>query len=490
VFPGLALARTLTELQPGATVRFAGTRRGIETTAVPAAGFALDLLPILPLSRRLSLETILSPFAAIIGTLAAWRLLRRQRVQAVAGMGGYVTLPTAVAARVAGVPVVLHEQNAIPGIANRLAARVAKTVALGVADAAVAFPAGKTVMVGNPVRPELARLDRGRLRVEAREFFGLVPERRTLFVFGGSQGARHINQAVVAATKHWADPKNLQVLHACGRRDEEMVRAAWAAAETDSNGLLVRVVPFIDRMDLAYAAADLAVSRAGAITMAELTAAGVPAVMVPLPHATADHQAGNARSVAAVGGAVVIEDRMLDGERLAKIAGPLLADPERLTRMGTAMLSLARPAAAEELAALLLEAAGLGPREALLAAATASATAPESREDTGWFEAVRVPLGPDVTHNVTRRTKRMEAYPPIEQQHATPEFPDVEPPAAPAVPNGPEPLAKAAEEPAAEGPAEGPLAQAPVARNANNHRTSNNSKPPDPDPDSERRPDA
>ncbi len=475
VFPGLALARTLTELLPGATVRFAGTSRGIENQAVPEAGFPLDLLPILPLSRRLAWETVLSPFAAVAGTLAAWRLLRRHRVQAVAGMGGYVTLPVAVGARLAGVPVVLHEQNAIPGIANRLAARVAKTVALGVADAAEAFPAGKTVVVGNPVRPELARLDRGRLRGEAREFFGLVPERRTLFVFGGSQGARHVNQAVVAATPHWADPKGLQILHACGRRDEEMVRAAWAAADIDSHGLLVRVVPFIERMDLAYAAADLAVTRAGAITMAELTAAGVPAVMVPLPHATADHQAGNARSVAAAGGAVVIEDRLLDGERLAKAAGPLLADPERLARMGTAMLALARPTAAEELAALVLEAAGLGAREELLATATATATAPESREDTGWFEAVRVPLGPDVIHNVTRRSKRLEAYPPIEQKHATPEFP-----------NPPE----------AESPASVP-APAPEPAPTQAH-ASNNSKPPqpqpepgpDPEPDSESQPDA
>src|SRR6266516_2448680 len=329
VFPGLALARTLTELLPGATVRFAGTSRGIENQAVPEAGFPLDLLPILPLSRRLAWETVLSPFAAVAGTLAAWRLLRRHRVQAVAGMGGYVTLPVAVGARLAGVPVVLHEQNAIPGIANRLAARVAKTVALGVADAAEAFPAGKTVV------------------------------------------------------------------------------------------------------------------------------------------------AGNARAVAAAGGAVVNEDRLLDGERLAKAAGPLLADPERLARMGTDMLALARPTAAEELAALVLEAAGLGAREELLATATATATAPESREDTGWFEAVRVPLGPDVIHNVTRRSKRLEAYPPIEQKHATPEFP-----------NPPE----------AESPASVP-APAPEPAPTQAH-ASNNSKPPqpqpepgpDPEPDSESQP--
>jgi UDP-N-acetylglucosamine--N-acetylmuramyl-(pentapeptide) pyrophosphoryl-undecaprenol N-acetylglucosamine transferase len=412
VFPGLALARTLKELEPAAEVRFAGTSRGIERRTVPAAGFPLHLLPILPLSRRLALETVLAPFAAVGGALAAWRLVREQRIEVVAGMGGYVTLPVAVGARLAGVPVVLHEQNAVPGIANRLAARLARTIALGVADAAAAFPAGRTVTIGNPVRPELARLDRNRLREVGQKELGLDPDRATLFVFGGSQGARHLNQAVIAATPHWPRPERLQILHACGRRDEAEVREAWRAAAPQRRGLQVRIEPFVERMDLAYAACDLALTRAGAMTMAELTAAGVPAVMVPLPHATADHQAANARAVAAAGGAVVVRDQDLSGERLAATAAPLLGDPERLARMSLAMASLAHPAAAQELAALVLEAAGRGTREAFLAATPAGV----DREGTGWFEAVRGPLGPQVTRRVDRRSKRLEAYPPIEQR--------------------------------------------------------------------------
>jgi UDP-N-acetylglucosamine--N-acetylmuramyl-(pentapeptide) pyrophosphoryl-undecaprenol N-acetylglucosamine transferase len=412
VFPGLALARTLKELEPAAEVRFAGTSRGIENRAVPAAGFPLDLLPVLPLSRRLALETVLAPFAAVAGTLAAWRLLRRHRIEAVAGMGGYITLPVAVAARLAGVPVVLHEQNAIPGIANRLAARLARRVALGLADAAEAFPAGRTVTIGNPVRPELARLDRNRLREVGRKELGLDGERATLFVFGGSQGARHLNQAVIAATPHWPRPERVQILHACGRRDEAEVREGWRAAAPEQRGLKVRIEPFVERMDLAYAACDLALTRAGAMTVAELTAAGVPAIMVPLPHAAADHQAANARSVAAGGGAVVVRDQDLDGQRLAATAAPLLEDSERLSKMSLAMASMAYPAAAQELAAMVLEAAGRGPREAILAAAPAEA----DREGTGWFEAVRAPYGPQVTRRVDRRSKRLEAYPPIEQR--------------------------------------------------------------------------
>jgi UDP-N-acetylglucosamine--N-acetylmuramyl-(pentapeptide) pyrophosphoryl-undecaprenol N-acetylglucosamine transferase len=413
VFPGLALARTLKELQPGAEVRFAGTSRGIENQAVPAAGFPLELLPILPLSRRLSVEAVMSPFAAVGGTAAALRLLRRERIEVVAGMGGYVTLPVAAAARLAGIPVVLHEQNAIPGVANRLAARFARTVAVGVEAAAEAFPPGRTVVTGNPVRPELARLDRTRLRELGQKELGLDPERATLLVFGGSQGARHINQALVAATPHWPRPERIQILHACGRRDEAQVREAWAAAEAPSRGLKVRIEPFIERMDLAYAACDLALTRAGALTVAELTAAGVPAIMVPLPHATADHQAGNARAVAAGGGALVVRDEDLTGERLAATAAPLLDDPERLAKMSASMAAMAFPTAAQELAALVLEAAGRGSRESFLAIPPPGT----DREGTGWFEAMRAPMGPQVSKRVDRRSRRLEAYPPIEQRH-------------------------------------------------------------------------
>src|SRR5262245_42994809 len=349
VFPGLALARSLKELEPGASVRFAGTSRGIENQAVPAAGFPLDLLPILPLSRRLALQTALSPLAALAGTLAALRLLRRHRIEVVAGMGGYVTLPVAVAARLAGVPVVLHEQNAVPGVANRLAARFARKVALGVEAAASAFPRDRTITIGNPVRPELARLDRNRLREVGRKELGLDPDRAVLLVFGGSQGARHINQALIAATPYWPHPERIQILHAYGRRDEADVREAWRAAAPEARGLRVRIEPFINRMDLAYAACDLALTRAGALTVAELTAAGVPAILVPLPHATADHQAGNARAVAASGGAVMVRDDDLTGERLAATAAPLLDDPERLAKMSAAIAALAFPAAAQEL---------------------------------------------------------------------------------------------------------------------------------------------
>jgi|SRR5215211_1629937 UDP-N-acetylglucosamine--N-acetylmuramyl-(pentapeptide) pyrophosphoryl-undecaprenol N-acetylglucosamine transferase len=367
VFSGLALARALTARDPTSVVRFAGTSRGIEARAVPAAGFPLDLLPILPLFRRPAPETVGAPFAAVRGVLAAERLIRRHRVEVVCGMGAYVTLPVAVGAWRAGVPVVLHEQNAVSGIANRLAARVATKVALGVAEAAAAFPVPRerTVVVGNPVRPELAGLDRTALRDQGLAAFCLDPGRRTLVVFGGSGGARRINEALVAATSHWPEPTAVQILHACGRGFEPVVRAAWAAADPAGRGLTVQVVPFIDRMDLAYAAADLVLTRAGGSTIAELTVAGVPAVLVPLARATAGHQAANARAVAVTGGAVVVDDPDLAGPRLAATVAPLLVDPERLAAMAKAMRGLGRPDAAQELAALVVAARRMAPGEFL-----------------------------------------------------------------------------------------------------------------------------
>jgi UDP-N-acetylglucosamine--N-acetylmuramyl-(pentapeptide) pyrophosphoryl-undecaprenol N-acetylglucosamine transferase len=360
VMPGLALARALTARAPGTVVTWAGTSRGIESRAVAAAGIELDLLPILPLSRRLSLDSAMAPFAAVAGTFAARSLIRRRGADVVVGMGGYVTLPVAIGAKLAGVPVVLHEQNAIPGLANRLAARVATVVALGVPEAAGAFGGARTVPVGNPVRPELAHLDRDALHEAALAEFGLRHDRYTVFVFGGSQGARRLNQAIIDTAGRWPHPGLVQILHACGGRDEDLVKAGWTEVADRLGDLHVSVVPFIDRMDLAYAIADLAVTRAGALTVAELTAAGLPAIVVPLPHAVGGHQAANAQVLAHAGGVVAVDDAELDGARLVREADELLGQPRELARMAKTMRDLSRPDAARELADLVLFAAGRG----------------------------------------------------------------------------------------------------------------------------------
>lgn len=354
VFPTLATAAALRELAPAVGVEFVGTARGLESRLVPEAGWTLHRVQAAPLARKVSPATLRLPGVLLGATREVARLIRERDVRVAAVFGGYVAVPLALAAWRTGTPLVVHEQNAIPGVANRLAARWARTVAVSFPGAMPRFRHRDVVLVGNPVRPELAGIDRAALRDEAMARFGLDPARRTLLVFGGSQGARRINDAVVAAAGMWTDPARLQILHAAGGAEHERVRAAWEAM--GAAGPLVRCESFIDRMDLAYAAADLVLCRAGASSIAELTVLGLPAVLVPYPHATADHQTANALEVAAAGGAVVIPDDELDAARLVAAVQPLLAGDEALAGMARGARSFGRPEAARELAELILSA--------------------------------------------------------------------------------------------------------------------------------------
>jgi UDP-N-acetylglucosamine--N-acetylmuramyl-(pentapeptide) pyrophosphoryl-undecaprenol N-acetylglucosamine transferase len=248
---------------------------------------------------------------------------------------------------------VVHEQNAVPGLANRIAARWADRIAVSVPGSALRFRRPERCAVtGNPVRDEIVTLDRDALRAEARERFGLHPDRRTLLVFGGSQGARSINQAIISAHQLWGDTE-VQVLHATGRATYEVTATGWAKVRDASTGPRVKVLDFIESMADAYAAADLVICRSGATTIAELTALGIPAILVPYPHATADHQTENALALARAGGAVVIEDGALDGPTLVDVCRPLLTDPERLAQAADASRAFGRPDAAANVARLI-----------------------------------------------------------------------------------------------------------------------------------------
>lgn len=362
VFPALAVAAALAA--PGdLDVAFVGTERGLEARLVPAAGFPLHTVAVLPLARRLSPALARVPVALLRSVGQVGRLVRARDVVAAAAFGGYVSLPLALAARRAGIPYVVHEQNAVPGLANRIAGRAAAAVAVTYPSSASRFRGRRMAVTGNPVRPGLEVRDPAALRREALEHFDLDPGRRTLLVFGGSQGARRINTAVIDSLVRWPAPERLQVLHASGRGAHPQIRDAWHAAEAAVPAgtvvPVVRCVDFVDRMDLAYAAADAVVCRAGASTIAELTVIGRAAVLVPYPHATDDHQAANAAELAAAGAAVVVRDANLDGAALVAAAGPLLADPARRDRTAAAAVALGRPDAAHRVAALVREVAGL-----------------------------------------------------------------------------------------------------------------------------------
>lgn len=350
VFPALALARRLEA--EGHEVRFVGTSHGQESRLVPAAGFPLVEVEARPFVRKVSLRAATAPLAAL-------RSVRRLRpivgsCDVIVGMGGYVSFPVALAALRGRRPLVLHEQNAVPGLANRVLARGARSIGVAFAEAARALPRRATVVVtGNPIREEIlvVHAERERLAKEAIEELELDAARRTVVVFGGSQGALHLNRSTVDAVGRLSR-EDVQVVLLSGPAHVERVRAALGREPA----VPVRTLAFLDRMELAYAVADLVVSRAGATTVAEVAACGVPSVLIPYPYATGRHQEANARALQRAGGASILLDDALDGAVLAERIGALLDDGELLREMGERARAWSRPDAAEALAAVVVDA--------------------------------------------------------------------------------------------------------------------------------------
>jgi UDP-N-acetylglucosamine--N-acetylmuramyl-(pentapeptide) pyrophosphoryl-undecaprenol N-acetylglucosamine transferase len=352
VFPALALARRLTDAY-GAEVRFAGTPTGQEASLVPEAGFAFEPVDARPLRRKVSVELLTAPVAALRSVSTCRPLVEEADV--VVGMGGYVSVPVGLAAVRAGRPLVLHEQNAVPGLANRLLSRRARTTALTFAEAGGSLPGrARTVVTGNPVRERVVAVagERDALAKEAFDELELEPGRRTVVVFGGSQGALHINTAFAEALRLLRDRSDLQVILLTGRAHEARIREAV----TDAGDVLVRVQGFLERMELAYAVADLVLSRAGATTCAEVTVCGVPSLLVPYPHATGRHQEANARALERAGASIVMQDDRLTGGAVAAGVRGLLDDEARLEAMAGAARAWSRPNAADALAGVVLRA--------------------------------------------------------------------------------------------------------------------------------------
>jgi UDP-N-acetylglucosamine--N-acetylmuramyl-(pentapeptide) pyrophosphoryl-undecaprenol N-acetylglucosamine transferase len=353
VFPAMAVARKLVD-EHGAEVTFLGTAAGQEARLVPAAGFHLVETQAKPLLRKASLATLRAPFVALASVRRCRPLVREADV--VLGMGGYVSGPAVIAAWRTGTPVVLHEQNAVPGLANRLFSRVARVTALSFAEAGRALPRRAVREVtGNPIRDVVAAVpaERERLAKEAQTDLDLDPEQRTVVIFGGSQGALHIDRAAVGAAVLLRDRADLQILLLTGvAHHEAIVRGL-----PDGADLRIRALPFLDRMELAYSVADLVVARAGATTIAEVAACGIPSLLIPYPYATADHQEANARALQAAGGASVMLDDQLTAESLAERIEALVDHEERLRAMSDRASAWARPQAASAVANLVVRAA-------------------------------------------------------------------------------------------------------------------------------------
>ncbi len=355
VVPGLAVGRALVARgHPASSIHYVGSERGLEAEMVPAAGFGLTLLPGRGFARKISARGMVDNAGAAWGlgqaVARATALVRRRRPAVVVAVGGYAGVPCGLAAVAARVPLVVVEQNAVPGSANRLLGRFARACA-------VSFPGTdlpRAVVTGNPVRPEILGVDRtpgG--RAAARAALGLPEGRRVVAVTGGSLGALRINRAVLGAVAQWADRSDLAVRHAVGARDWELVQAEQPSLPAGDGGLVYQPVRYEERMELLLAAADLLVCRAGGNTVAEVAVVGLPAVLVPLPNAPGDHQTANARALADAGAAVLVADGELDADRLVTEVEALLADDARLEAMGKAAATVGRRDAADRVAALV-----------------------------------------------------------------------------------------------------------------------------------------
>lgn len=349
--PGIAVAEALVRqgVDPSA-IRFVGGQRGNEKALVPAAGFSIDLLPGRGIERRLSPASIGAVFALLAGLVKGFWMVLRRRPAVVLCLGGYAAFAVSFAAVVLRVPLVVTEQNARSSAVNRLMGRWAKVCALPFPD--TDLPKG--VLTGNPSLEAVVEAVGSGDQAKARATFDLPSDRVVLAVWSGSLGATKINTVVRRLAERWADRHDVAIRHVIGRRDwSEFSQPPTVAAD---GKLVYQLVEYETRMPELLVAADLAVCRAGASTVAELTIAGLPSVLVPLPIAPRDHQRANAEELLDVDGAVLIDDAALDVDGLEAILTPLIEDDERRASMARAARSVARPDAADAVARLVLDA--------------------------------------------------------------------------------------------------------------------------------------
>jgi len=332
LFPGIAVAEEMLARRPEARILFVSTDRAIDGKALAGRAFARQAIICRPLKGRSLFGALASLLRLPASLWQAMRLVRSFRPQLVLGVGGYVTGPVVLAARLYGAKTCIHEQNSVPGLANRWLGRIVDRVFLSIPGSEAYFPAGKSELTGNPVRAELVHGKSGKKEPGAE---------KNILVLGGSQGAHRVNLLMVEAMRGELPAAGVKIRHQTGASDVEMVRSAYAQA-----GVEAEVSPFITGMAEAYLAADLVVSRAGATTLAELAVLGKPAILIPYPYAADDHQTTNAAYLVKAGAALVFPEGELDGPKLKREIFSLLMDEDRLGGMASLMRKQARPDAA------------------------------------------------------------------------------------------------------------------------------------------------
>ncbi len=344
IYPALAIIAAVNELDPKAEFLYVGTQAGREAAVVPKEGIPFATISSAGLINLGIKQKITGALKAMKGILEAMGHIRRFRPDVVVGTGGFVAGPVLLAAKLLGRPVVIQEQNAFPGVTNRIASRWAKAVFVPYPEAEPHFPPGaKLKMIGNPVRREVAAAT----RPESRRAFGFSEQDRVLVIMGGSGGARDFNRFAVEAVRSLPDLSDLKVLHITGERYYEQVKEMYGGGQAG-----VTIVPYLHNMPQAYAAADAGLFRAGAITLAEVQVRGLPCVLIPSPNVTHNHQDWNARTLEKRGAALVVREKEMSAQRLADALRAALGD--RGPAMRSALLELAQPEAGQAIAEAIM----------------------------------------------------------------------------------------------------------------------------------------
>jgi UDP-N-acetylglucosamine--N-acetylmuramyl-(pentapeptide) pyrophosphoryl-undecaprenol N-acetylglucosamine transferase len=343
IYPAIAVANEIKKRYKDADILFIGTEKGIERQAVPAAGFSIEFVNAAAISSN-PVKLIKSLIVNSSGISRALSILGAHKTDLVIGSGGFVSAPVLAAAAIKGIPIILLEQNVLPGKTNRLLARWAKKVLASFEGSEQYLPKGKVVVTGNPIRREILE----RTREKALSALNLLPDRFTLAITGASQGARSINNAVIRALPRWME-NDWQIIHLTGRNNHKEVEKAVAPLLADFAGEY-RLIDFTEDIASVYAVADLIISRAGASSLAEITARGIPAILIPYPHAADNHQEKNARWVEKCGGAKVFLDKDIEhGEMLSHEVVDIARDQERLDLMSTSIKTLGKPEALDSI---------------------------------------------------------------------------------------------------------------------------------------------
>lgn len=347
IYPALAIARGLQSHFPDIEILYVGTNRGLESDIVPKAGFPFRAITVAGLERKLSFNNIKVVVQAWQGYREAGEIIKEFQPDVVIGTGGYVCGPVVLAAARKGISTLIHEQNALPGITNKILSRFADQVTVTFEDSIKYFSnKAKVTLTGLPVRPEIIQAQRS----SAVKTFNLQSDRLTLLVFGGSRGARKINQAMLQTIKKYGNDPRVQILHATGQvGHQEFLDAVTEQGIKLDNYDNIIIKPYFYNMHEALAAADIVVSRAGAATLAELTILGLPSILIPYPYASENHQEHNARALEDRGAAVLIKDSELTGAKLIEILDGLIEDKAKLQKMSDSSHKLGRPQALSDI---------------------------------------------------------------------------------------------------------------------------------------------